>query len=246
MQRWVMFGAGLLAVTMFFSALASARSADETNTWAGVWDSSFGPLTLSASGSGSYKGYSPGTVTGTVKGSVVKGTWLQPGDPPKTGPFEFTLSPDGLHFTGIWSYKGDGCGSACGWDGTCVSGACLKNDAGNAPPLTIKGPSRPATSSLLVILDSRKGFEPPEATLRNGGTIKFCNRLSSEEILFSQSDHKEILFHAPQYDIRLAPPHCFSHVLRNPTKKPILLRIRANTFNSRQVKEPGLDLTVLP
>ena len=49
--------------------------------------SDFGPLTLDAGGSGSYSGSNPGTVSGSVTGNVDKGTWNQPGNPPKSGTF---------------------------------------------------------------------------------------------------------------------------------------------------------------
>src|ERR1019366_1924980 len=67
----------------------------ELDTWAGVWNSDFGPLTLDAGGSGSYTGFNPGTVTGSVSngaatGEIDVGTWTQPGTPTKNGTFEFT------------------------------------------------------------------------------------------------------------------------------------------------------------
>ncbi len=116
----------LLLALMVLVPLASGRQA-AGNTWAGVWNSDFGPLTLDAGGSGSYTGFNPGTVSGSVTGNVDKGTWNQPGTPPKSGTFEFTMSADGHSFTGVWAYAAGGCGSACGWNGTCQSGACLKN-----------------------------------------------------------------------------------------------------------------------
>lgn len=42
-------------------------------------------MTLSAGGSGNYEGFNPGSVSGTVKGNVLTGTWTQPGDPPRKG-----------------------------------------------------------------------------------------------------------------------------------------------------------------
>jgi hypothetical protein len=100
-----------------------------------------------------------------------------------------------------------------------------------------------AVKRLTVDLTPDEGFVPYKATLRNGGTVRFCNRLGRAEYLFSRSEHKAILFHSPMYDIRLAPG-CVSHILRNPTKRPILLRIHANA--SRGWLHEGLDLTVLP
>jgi hypothetical protein len=122
-------------LAMVVAAMAGAGQARSiANTWAGVWDSDFGKMTLDAGGSGRYEGFSPGTLSGNVKGSVNEGTWAQPGNPPKEGTFTFTMSSSGRSFTGIWAYKGGGCGTACGWNGTCVSGACMKNGDAPVPP----------------------------------------------------------------------------------------------------------------
>jgi hypothetical protein len=143
--------AGLSAVlaSVLLASLGSA-SASAANTWAGTWTSSFGRLTLGAGGSGSYEGFNPGTVTGKVTGNVNKGTWDQPGTPPKNGTFTFTLSGDGRSFTGDWAYgpPGGGCGSACGWNGTCIEGACLKNGATPVtPPKKCKAPTKGRTAT---------------------------------------------------------------------------------------------------
>ena len=43
------------------------------------------------------------------------------------------MSADGRSFTGEWANDGGGCGSACGWNGTCSAGPFTKNSpAGNA------------------------------------------------------------------------------------------------------------------
>ncbi len=119
---------------MLAVAAASAPAAHAANTWAGVWNSDFGRLTMDAGGAGSYEGFSPGTVSGGVDGNVNKGTWQQPGTPPKGGTYTFTLSGDGRSFTGTWAYDAGGCGTACGWNGTCIEGACLKNGVTATPP----------------------------------------------------------------------------------------------------------------
>jgi hypothetical protein len=121
----------ILTLVMFVGLLVAGSPASARpsvgNTWAGVWSSDFGPLTLDAGGSGSYTGFTPGTVSGAVVGNVDKGTWNQPGSPPKMGTFVFTMGSDGQSFTGDWAYSTGGCGSSCGWNGTCQSGECLKN-----------------------------------------------------------------------------------------------------------------------
>ena len=136
---------------MLFSSLASARPTG-ANTWAGIWNSDFGQLTLSAGGSGAYTGFNPGTVSGSVTGNVDKGTWNQPGTPPKSGTFTFTMSPDGQSFTGEWAYASGGCGSTCGWNGVCQSGECLKNGQAAATTTTTatSGPATPADCAPLT------------------------------------------------------------------------------------------------
>ena len=102
-----------IAAVLLAPLLGSAAQASAANTWAGAWNSDFGKLTLSASGSGTYEGHYPGTVSGTITGTCSKGTWTQPtNDPPKSGTFKFTMSADGHSFTGDWAYTGGGCGIA--------------------------------------------------------------------------------------------------------------------------------------
>jgi hypothetical protein len=126
-------GAALALLALALLALPGGSSGDSSNpTWEGDWNTDFGSMTLDAGGSGSYAGPPPGTLSGNVDGNVDEGTWNQPGDPPKKGTFHFTMSGDGLSFTGDWAYDSGGCGSACGWSGTCVDGPCLHNN--DAPP----------------------------------------------------------------------------------------------------------------
>ena len=47
-----------------------------------------------------------GTVIGTVSGNVLSGTWAQPGNN-RSGPFEFTMSDNGMEFTIKWKYQGN-------------------------------------------------------------------------------------------------------------------------------------------
>jgi hypothetical protein len=120
-------GAALALLALALLALPGGSNGDSSNpTWAGVWDTDFGRMTLGAGGSGTYEGFTTGTISGHVEGAVDEGTWQQ-GD--KKGDFKFTLS--GLSFTGEWHYDTGGCGTACGWSGTCIDGPCLKN---NDPP----------------------------------------------------------------------------------------------------------------
>lgn len=107
-----------------------------------------------------------------------------------------------------------------------------------------KNGSSPATSSVVVNLDYKQGFSRSEATLRNGGTFKICNQRKGLEVLFSRTDDEEMLFRDGVYSLRINPGQCISRTLRNPTKKPILLRIFAEALSG--MKEQGIDLTVLP
>lgn len=126
--------AGLVAL----GTLASSGAAGATNTWEGVWNTDFGEMTLDAGGSGHYEGFTPGTVSGNVSGNVNQGTWhddvQDPGDNTDNGTFTFTMGADGKSFTGEWAYDGGGCGTGCGWNGTCIEGACLQNGSGGGLP----------------------------------------------------------------------------------------------------------------
>ena len=127
MPRKVSIGVCSLAVLALSATIAPAAQA--ANTWEGVWNSDFGRLTMSAGGSGSYEGFSPGTISGPAVGDVNEGRWSQPGNQPETrsGTYRFVLSAGGQSFTGTWAYENGSCGTACGWNGTCIEGACLKN-----------------------------------------------------------------------------------------------------------------------
>lgn len=128
-------GAALALLALALLAVPGGSSGDSSSpTWAGTWDSDFGRMTLDAGGSGRYEGSSSGTIDGKVDGRVDQGTWDQPGNPHLSGTFKFTMSGDGLSFTGDWAYDSGGCGTACGWNGTCVAGPCLENDDPAATP----------------------------------------------------------------------------------------------------------------
>ena len=100
-------GVGLLLVTATSAAAA---------TWTGTWNSSYGDLKLTQQGSSVTGSYfwagGPGSLSGTVSGQTLTGRF---GDPSGTGPMEFTMSTDGLSFTGAWSYDKGGNGT---WTGT--------------------------------------------------------------------------------------------------------------------------------
>ncbi|MBK5306236.1 MAG: FecR domain-containing protein [Frankiaceae bacterium] len=168
----------------------AAQAVDEpAYTWEGVWNSDFGRLTLDASGSGSYEGFSPGTVTGELKpGNVLEGTWSQPGNnPPKKGTLTFTMSFGGRSFSGEWHYDSGGCGSACGWNGTCLEGPCLQNGASSPSPAA--SPSAACPLADLVVTVSRVSGE---AAYREGAgewqPLKQGDRLPANSEVFTGVD----------------------------------------------------------
>ncbi|MBL0306397.1 MAG: hypothetical protein IPQ25_10270 [Chitinophagaceae bacterium] len=91
------------------------------NSWAGVWQSQWGKMTMVQNGnkvSGTYE-HDNGKITGTVTGNKFTGTWSEaPGykPPNDAGDVEFILSADGKNFTGRWRYgkKGEW---QTGWNG---------------------------------------------------------------------------------------------------------------------------------
>jgi hypothetical protein len=54
---------------------------------------------------GTYE-YSDGTITGTVQGNRLVGTWTEDRGG-STGPVEFEMAQDGKTFAGWWAYEGD-------------------------------------------------------------------------------------------------------------------------------------------
>jgi hypothetical protein len=182
-------GVALALLALALLTLPGGSSGDSSSpTWAGVWGTDFGKMTLGAGGSGSYEGFSKGTISGHVDGRVNEGTWHQEGDPPKNGTFKFTMSGDGLSFTGEWHYDTGGCGSACGWNGTCTDGPCLKND--DPPPA-----QPPACGSAAEAFAAAKmcdlgklpfGSEVSTPAPRRGDTVNISPKptpASAEEVL---------------------------------------------------------------
>ncbi|MBR0599867.1 S-layer homology domain-containing protein [Sinanaerobacter chloroacetimidivorans] len=92
----------------------TAEAADlGTYSWAGEWETNWGNMTITQTGSkvtGTYT-YDEGRINGTVSGNVLTGTWSEapsyapPGD---AGEVEFVMSEDGKSFTGKWRYGSEG------------------------------------------------------------------------------------------------------------------------------------------
>lgn len=85
--------------------------------WTGRWDTSYGILVLTQNGNQVTGTYPDGTLTGTVSGSVLTGTFVENND--YTGSFTFTMSADGRSFTGTWHYSDET--ETRSWTGTRMS-----------------------------------------------------------------------------------------------------------------------------
>lgn len=110
--------AGCTSPLSLLPSKGTPSAAGESAPWSGSWDSDWGLMEFSQSGSkvtGTYV-YNNGRITGTVSGNTLTGTWSEsptynpPGD---AGDVVFTLAADGRSFAGNWRY-GSGTGP---WDG---------------------------------------------------------------------------------------------------------------------------------
>lgn len=114
------------------AAVARRTSRNGCEGFAGTWDTNYGPMWLTGSGaavSGSYEwsgagGHRDGdTLTGSMNGNVLEGTYSQPGYPEarwRSGKLRFVLSADGNSFAGeAWDSNGASGGA---WNGTCNQG----------------------------------------------------------------------------------------------------------------------------
>lgn len=105
----------LIAAVIAFSAMCIVSSA-ATYSWTGTWSTQWGDMTLTQNGStvtGKYT-HDDGTISGTVNGNVLTGTWKEPG---QVGKIRFVMSSDGKTFSGGWGYN-DEAPERSGWDGT--------------------------------------------------------------------------------------------------------------------------------
>jgi len=90
--------------------------------WAGEWDSPYGLMTLTQSGSqvnGTYE-HQAGILTGAASGNTLKGWWSEAPThnlPDDAGEVELSMSADGQSFTGRWRYDSTGSWSD-NWNGT--------------------------------------------------------------------------------------------------------------------------------
>ncbi len=91
-------------------------------SWTGNWNTYFGNMTLTQSGSivvGTYEA-DGGRINGTVSGNKLVGTWYDApsySPPTQAGDIEFNLSEDCNSFSGRWRYGSEGNWST-DWSGT--------------------------------------------------------------------------------------------------------------------------------
>lgn len=131
-------------------------------------------------------------VNGTVTGSTVSGTWVQPTDPVvpnDTGDFSFSMSADGSSFAGTWIRTGPGTGSGGSepqgqggsWTGTRPTPTPLPSPSPSASPSPFPSPSPTPTPtptasplrSLAVVAfgASPQSFLPPNSTTLSGSIV---------------------------------------------------------------------------
>jgi hypothetical protein len=102
----LLVAAGCTGTSGTAPASSGAAAPTFTGKWLTTWQAGEHdiPMTLTQTGSnvaGTYE-YSDGTITGTVQGTTLTGTWTENGD--SKGPVVFILSADGKSFSGWWAH----------------------------------------------------------------------------------------------------------------------------------------------
>lgn len=97
----------------------SRTTAAACGNFSGVYATNYGPLRLTRTGDqvrGTYTtdSESDSSLSGTVRGSVLSGRWIEPSG---KGTFKFTLASDGRSFKG--SFAPDGEAASGSWNGHC-------------------------------------------------------------------------------------------------------------------------------
>lgn len=212
MYRWL----ALPALAALLAWPTSTGGQTQSQTWAGTWRTVSGSvtadMTLSASGDGTYK-FCNGTISGNVRKTggenILDGTWTQDfpcgGAQEGRGPFEFKMSGDGKSFTGRAGYASAPPGQwATNWDGTCIAGECLKNDATRAPDdETYRIGIIETKGEVLVVRESGQVSRlRPGMIVREGERIRTGLRSS----LIADTPNGGILNLGPMSDIELAEP----------------------------------------
>ena len=130
--------AGMRALGLLFVAAALLLTASGSfgrtlvNTWAGTWNTQWGVMTLTQTGSkvaGTYT-YDTGHISGTASGTTFTGRWTElptRKGPNDAGTVKLTMGKDGKSMTGRWTYDGSPTSVHTDWAGKCTAGRCLQN-----------------------------------------------------------------------------------------------------------------------
>ncbi len=121
---------GSLTVALCASSAAGTTTAQGPCSWAGVWNTNWGVMTLSQNGNqvtGTYTHFE-GKLSGMVTGNVLSGRWDNVQN--TTGKFQFTMAADCNSFSGFYGYNegtpgypwngtrgATNTGGACSWTG---------------------------------------------------------------------------------------------------------------------------------
>ena len=115
--------ASSVTALMLLSAMLLVPRVAAVDTWTGSWQTDFGAMKLSQSGS-SVKGtytHDQGRIRGTADRALLSGTWSEAPTyrpPDDAGDVQLRMSVDGLSFTGRWRYGSSGDWSSATWTGT--------------------------------------------------------------------------------------------------------------------------------
>ena len=118
-----------LAAAAFALLAAPSRSVAQggqsapCGPFSGVYRTTYGLLRLTRTGdrvSGVYstRSRNDSRLSGTVRGNILAGTWVEPDG---RGRFRFTLNSDGRGFTGSFTSNEDEGGQSGTWNGTCAA-----------------------------------------------------------------------------------------------------------------------------
>ena len=121
-----------------------ATAAPTPSWFAGVWQTSFGAMKITQNGAAvtaKYGSAQTNTLTGTVVGRTLRGTWKEASS---SGRFYFTIATDGASFKGAYGSGAEPPTSA--WTGTVVSHAAQPAAGAKATTTTSKksGAPKPA------------------------------------------------------------------------------------------------------
>lgn len=125
---------GLACLMLMAAGCTSTSDTTPAKSWSGIWSTTWtsadhatlvpgDDITFTQTGSsvtGTYVNPEQdfaGSITGTVEGTTLKGTWSESGLSGTSGTLEFVMSADGNTFTGTWKSANDASGATYSWNG---------------------------------------------------------------------------------------------------------------------------------